>query len=59
MRGVLGSYRPAGHRARDFAILTLLIGLTSQVEAGVTVPKAEKYTVEGPVFSTAYARRSR
>jgi hypothetical protein len=26
---------------------------------GVTVPKAEKYTVEDPVFSTAYARRSR
>jgi hypothetical protein len=31
-----------------------LIGLT-----GVTEPKAEKYTVEDPVFSTVYARRSR
>jgi hypothetical protein len=30
-----------------------------RAHVGVTVPKAEKYTVEGPVFSTAYARRSR
>lgn len=26
---------------------------------GVTVPKAEKYTVEDSVFSMGYARRSR
>ncbi len=27
-----------------------------RVLAGVTVPKAEKHTVDGPVFSRAYAR---
>jgi hypothetical protein len=33
--------------------------LGAALQIGVTVPKTEKYTVEDPVFSTAYARLSR